>query len=146
MICLGLLLGLTGSDIYTGTPRFTFGQPQLLDGIDFRRGGRGPLRRRRNPAQPRGAFPRRAADNQQGQEPLWPTRAGLKRMMAPAVRGTAIGSVLGILPGGGALLSSFIAYNVEKNTSRNVAELGKGAGRSRRRSRRTMPVRKPPSS
>ena len=59
---------------------------------------------------------------------LWPSRADMRRMIGPIIRGTAIGSLLGILPGGGALLSSFVAYNVEKKTSRNSDEFGKGYG------------------
>src|SRR5690606_13549828 len=57
----------------------------------------------------------------------WPNLDDLRRMVAPTLRGTAIGSAIGILPGGGAMLSSFISYNVEKRTSRNRAEFGHGA-------------------
>jgi TctA family transporter len=56
-----------------------------------------------------------------------PTRKDWKRMVAPVLRGTALGSFLGILPGGGALLSSFAAYSVEKKVSKHSAEFGKGA-------------------
>ena len=58
---------------------------------------------------------------------LMPSRADFKRMVAPVLRGTALGSFLGILPGGGAMLSSFAAYSLEKKVSRNSAEFGKGA-------------------
>jgi TctA family transporter len=58
---------------------------------------------------------------------LMPTREDWKRMVAPILRGTALGSFLGILPGGGALLSSFAAYSVEKKVSKHAAEFGKGA-------------------
>ena len=58
---------------------------------------------------------------------IWPTKTDLKRMVAPILRGTAIGSVLGILPGGGATLASFAAYSLEKKTSKYSSEFGKGA-------------------
>jgi TctA family transporter len=58
---------------------------------------------------------------------LMPTREDWRRMVAPILRGTALGSFLGILPGGGALLSSFAAYSVEKKVSKHSAEFGKGA-------------------
>jgi TctA family transporter len=56
-----------------------------------------------------------------------PTKDDLKRIIAPILRGTALGSVLGILPGGGAMLSSFAAYSIEKKVSKNSANFGKGA-------------------
>ncbi|AXV17891.1 hypothetical protein CYG48_19060 (plasmid) [Neorhizobium sp. SOG26] len=125
MICLGLLVGLTGTDIYTGAPRFTYGQFELLDGIDFVAvavGIYGVGEIVRNLESRSGAQALIAKITS-----LWPSRDDLRRMIGPSVRGTAIGSMLGVLPGGGALLSSFVAYNVEKKTSRNAAEFGHGA-------------------
>jgi putative tricarboxylic transport membrane protein len=58
---------------------------------------------------------------------LWPSRADLRRMVAPMLRGTALGSALGILPGGGAILASFASYTVEKRLSKTPQEFGKGA-------------------
>jgi TctA family transporter len=58
---------------------------------------------------------------------LWPTREDFKRMVAPILRGTVIGSVLGILPGSGSILGSFAAYSIEKKVSKNRAQFGKGA-------------------
>jgi TctA family transporter len=58
---------------------------------------------------------------------LWPTREDLRRIVAPILRGTAIGSVLGILPGNGALLGSFSAYSIEKKISKTPERFGKGA-------------------
>jgi TctA family transporter len=125
MICLGLLIGLTGTDIYTGAPRFTFGSVALLDGLDFVAIAVGIfgvgeiLRNLENHDGGSGIIAKVTT--------MIPSRNDLRRMLGPAVRGTAIGSVLGILPGGGALLSSFIAYNVEKNVSKNKSEFGHGA-------------------
>lgn len=125
MIASGLLLGLTGTDIYTGTPRFTFGSNELLDGLDFVAiavgvFGIAEIIRNLETANVRESIVTKV-------EGLWPTRDDFKRMIGPSIRGTVIGSLLGVLPGGGALLSSFVAYNVEKKVSKNSAEFGKGA-------------------
>jgi len=58
---------------------------------------------------------------------LIPSREDLRRIVGPILRGTALGSVLGILPGGGAMLASFAAYTMEKKISKNSAQFGKGA-------------------
>jgi putative tricarboxylic transport membrane protein len=125
MICLGLLLGLTGTDIYTGTARFTFGLPELLDGIDFVAVAVGifgisEVMRNLENGDTRTAVVTRLSA-------IWPTRSDLRRIVGPSLRGTAAGSLLGILPGGGALLSSFVAYSLEKRVSRNAEEFGRGA-------------------
>ncbi|MCO5066848.1 MAG: tripartite tricarboxylate transporter permease [Rhizobiaceae bacterium] len=125
MICLGLLLGLTGTDVYTGAPRFTFGFFEMLDGLDFVAvavGIYGIGEILRNLESSSGE-----PGNVLKVTKLWPGRADIARIVAPALRGTAIGSLLGVLPGGGALLSSFVAYNVEKKVSANSGEFGKGA-------------------
>ncbi|CDZ29176.1 TTT family tricarboxylate transporter [Neorhizobium galegae bv. officinalis] len=125
MICLGLLLGLTGTDINTGTPRFTFGSLDLLDGFDFvaiavGMFGIGEILRNLETSHSGGGVISRVGR-------LWPSKSDFVRILGPSVRGTVIGSLLGVLPGGGALLSSFVAYNVEKKVSRNSSEFGKGA-------------------
>lgn len=125
MICLGLLIGLTGTDIYTATPRLTFGQEGLLDGIDFVAiavGMFGIGEILRNLEQSGGAKAAIAKVTS-----IMPTRDDLRSMIAPSLRGTGVGSFLGILPGGGALLSSFVAYNLERKVSRNAANFGHGA-------------------
>jgi TctA family transporter len=125
MIICGLLLGLTGTDIYTNLTRFTFGVPDLLDGIDFVAMAVGVfgigeiLRNLESKTENKTII-----DKITG---LWPTRDDLRRIAGPILRGTVIGSAVGILPGGGALLSSFVTYNFEKKISRNSAEFGKGA-------------------
>jgi TctA family transporter len=125
MVVLGLLLGLVGTDIYTGTPRFTLGIREYADGLNF-------------VAVAVGVFGiaeiLRNLENEKGRDVLMakvsgllPTRDDFKRMAAPIVRGTLIGSALGILPGGGAILASFASYTVEKRASKNPAEFGQGA-------------------
>ncbi len=125
MIVLGLLLGMVGQDIYTGTPRFTFGIRELYSGLNFVSvavGIFGVAEILRN------------LENEKGREVmvksvkgLWLGKEEFKRIVAPVVRGTALGSVLGILPGGGHILASFASYSAEKRLSKNPAEFGHGA-------------------
>lgn len=124
MVVLGLLLSLAGQDLQTGTLRFTFDSLELADGFDF-------------VALAMGMFGiaeiiRNLEDESvrttmvQKVKGLILTREDVKRIIAPILRGTALGSVLGVLPGGGALLSSFASYSLEKQISRKPEEFGKG--------------------
>jgi putative tricarboxylic transport membrane protein len=125
MIVLGLLLGTVGQDIYTGTPRFTFGVRELYDGINFVSvavGMFGVAEILRNlEDEKRRTLITKAVKN------VWLTREDLRRIAAPIVRGTALGSVLGILPGAGHVLASFGAYSIEKRVSKRSREFGDGA-------------------
>jgi putative tricarboxylic transport membrane protein len=125
MIILGLLLGLIGTDVNSGTARFDFDVPELADGINFvvvAMGvfGLGEIISNLQTEKTRSVALARITG-------LMPSRDDLKRIVAPILRGTALGSALGILPGGGAMLSSFAAYSLEKKASRNSAQFGKGA-------------------
>jgi putative tricarboxylic transport membrane protein len=125
MMVLGLLLGLVGTDITSGTARFAFGVPELADGINFVVVAMGvfgvaEIVRNLENERTRQVYIERIGG-------LMPTREDWKRMVAPILRGTALGSLLGILPGGGALLASFAAYSLEKKVSSHGAEFGKGA-------------------
>lgn len=125
MIVLGLLLGLVGTDVNSGTARYSFDIPQMTDGIGFvavAMGMFGFAEIINNLAQKenRETFLNKVTN-------LWPSKADFKRMMPSILRGTAIGSVLGVLPGGGAPLAAFSAYSLEKKTSKYSAEFGKGA-------------------
>ena len=125
MILLGLLLGLVGTDVTSGTPRFTFDIPELADGINFvivamGMFGLGEIIRNLENEETRDVFARKITG-------LLPTLNDLKQIAAPVLRGTALGSALGILPGGGAMLSSFAAYSLEKKISKNAKNFGKGA-------------------
>ncbi len=126
MVLIGLLLGLVGTDINTGLTRYTFDIDGLWEGIDFL-----PLvlglfgiveiiRNLENPPAHRTPISTRMRD-------LWPTRAEFRSAWPAAVRGTGIGSLLGILPGGGAVLASFASYTVEKKITRQPERFGKGA-------------------
>jgi TctA family transporter len=126
MVVLGLLLGLVGTDIYTGDPRFTLGRPELADGLSFvglAVGIFGIAEILRNLEG--GEADRTVLGQKLGG--LWPSREDLRRMVAPMLRGTALGSALGVLPGGGAVLAAFGSYTIEKRLSKTPEEFGKGA-------------------
>lgn len=125
MIVLGLLLGLVGTDVNSGAMRFTFALPELADGIGFvvvamGMFGIGEIIANLETEGSREVMVKKVTG-------LLPTREDWKRMIAPTLRGTLLGSMLGILPGGGAALASFSAYALEKKASRYAHELGKGA-------------------
>ncbi|MGZ8519661.1 MAG: tripartite tricarboxylate transporter permease [Candidatus Binatia bacterium] len=125
IVVLGLLLGLIGADVNSGTQRFTFGMYELADGIGFvtvamGMFGLGEIIRNLENELGRSVMLTKITG-------LWPTREELKRMVAPILRGTVIGSALGILPGSGSILGSFAAYSIEKKISKHRAEFGKGA-------------------
>ena len=125
MVVLGLLLGLVGADVNTGTQRFTFGIPQLADGIGFvvvamGMFGIAEIIHNLEREEVRAAVVSKITS-------LMPTREDWKRMTAPILRGTAIGSALGILPGSGSILGAFAAYAIEKKVSKRGEEFGTGA-------------------
>ncbi len=124
MIFLGMLLGLAGTDITTGNLRFTFGIDVLFDGVGFvpvAMGVFGVAEIISNMTNPE----RRDLVSSKVSG-LFPTREDIKRSLAPALRGTLVGSFLGMLPGGGAVLGSFAAYTVEKKISRTPEKFGTG--------------------
>jgi putative tricarboxylic transport membrane protein len=125
MIMMGLLLGLIGTDVNSGTARFSFDMPELLDGVSFVVVAMGVFGLGEIIANLEDESPRTLALTRISG--LMPKREDFRRMVAPVLRGTALGSFLGILPGGGAMLSSFAAYSLEKKVSRHSAEFGKGA-------------------
>jgi putative tricarboxylic transport membrane protein len=125
MVVLGLILGLVGTDIYTGAPRFTFGITEYADGLSFVALAVGVFGIAEILRNLEGEQDRSVLGTKLGG--LFPSREDLRRMVAPMVRGTAIGSVLGILPGGGAVLASFASYTVEKRLSDTPQEFGQGA-------------------
>jgi putative tricarboxylic transport membrane protein len=125
MIVLGLLLGLIGTDIYTGAARFTLGQLELADGLNFVAlavgvFGIAEILRNLENEHDRAVAMRRVSG-------LMPSRDDLRRIVAPVLRGTVLGSFLGVLPGGGHVLASFAAYTLEKKISTTPERFGKGA-------------------
>ncbi|GGG22119.1 hypothetical protein GCM10010964_07860 [Caldovatus sediminis] len=125
MVVLGVALGLVGTDVQTGQQRFTFGIPELSDGLDFAAlamGMFGIAEIILNLDRPEA---RSALTVKVGS--LYMTREEVKRSIPSVLRGTALGSVLGILPGGGAALASFGSYMMERRVSKNRHEFGTGA-------------------
>jgi TctA family transporter len=126
MIILGLLVGLIGTDGNTGGTRFTFGITELTDGLDVATlaiGIFGIGEIIANLAQPQET---RSLVSQKISR-LWPTRDDFNRAWPAVLRGTGLGSVLGVLPGGGATLSAFAAYALEKKVSKHPEQFGHGA-------------------
>jgi len=123
MTILGLLLGVVGTDVNSGVARFTFGIPELYDGIGFIIIAMGlfgftEIVLNLEQGEAREVFVKKVTN-------IMPTWKDIKDSAGAIMRGTAIGSVLGILPGGGALLSSFAAYTVEKKIG-DPSNFGKG--------------------
>ena len=125
MIVLGLLLGTVGQDISTGTPRFTFGIPELFGGLEFVSLAVGLFGIAEILRNLEGDMTRTVTVEKV--EGLWLTRADFRRVRMPVLRGTVLGSALGVLPGAGHVLASFVSYSVEKRASKQPQEFGKGA-------------------
>jgi len=124
MVFLGLLFGLIGTDVNTGAQRFTFDIPELSDGIDFAPIAMGLF----GIAEIVVNLERRLARTSAVKvDSLWPTREEVRRAIPAALRGTALGATLGVLPGGGPTLGAFSSYTLEKRISKNPQEFGKGA-------------------
>lgn len=125
MVVFGLLLGMIGTDIYTAASRFTFGQLDLADGISFVALSVGIfgiteiLKNLENESERDASFIK--------PEGLMPKWSVMRACILPILRATGLGSLLGTLPGGGATLSSFAAYTVEKKLSRTPERFGRGA-------------------
>ncbi len=125
MVIFGLLLGLVGTDVNSGVARFNFGISELSDGIGFVSVAMGvfgfaEIIGNLEQKEKREIFTKKVTG-------LLPTWQDIKDVTPSILRGTTLGSALGILPGGGALLASFAAYTLEKKVSRNSANFGKGA-------------------
>jgi TctA family transporter len=125
MIVLGLLLATVGQDLSTGTPRFTFGIRELYSGINFVSVAVGMFGIAEILRNLEDETTRKAVTT--SLRSLLLTRADLRRIAAPIARGTALGSVLGVLPGAGHVLAAFASYTVEKRVSKHPQEFGHGA-------------------
>src|SRR5712664_1806941 len=144
MVVWGLLFGIVGTDVNSGVLRFTFDIPELSDGIGFvivamGMFGTAEIVANLEMKEAREIFTSKVKN-------LWPTKEDFKNCWAAVLRGTALGSALGILPGGGALLASFGAYSLEKKVSSHPERFGKGAIEGvAAPNRRTTPAPRPPS-
>ena len=125
MIVMGLLLGQINTDVISGVPRYSFDIPELTDGINFVVIAMGVfgfgeiIANLGRPAEHREVFTKDVHG-------LWPTREDFRQAWPAVLRGTSLGSLLGVLPGGGALLSSFAAYSLEKKIAGPSGRFGKG--------------------
>ena len=130
MIILGLLLGQINTDVISGVPRYSFDIPELTDGIGFVVIAMGIfgfgeiVANLGQPAEHREVFTKDVKG-------LWPTKQDFKDAFPAVLRGTSLGSILGVLPGGGALLASFAAYTVEKKMRMRPGEVPFGKGNIR---------------
>ncbi|QDL55085.1 tripartite tricarboxylate transporter permease [Rhodoferax aquaticus] len=130
MIILGLLLGMVGTDVNSGVARFSFEIPELTDGIGFIVIAMGVFGY--------GEIISNLSKHESEREVftasvsgLMPTKQDFKDMVPAVLRGTALGSILGILPGGGAVMASFAAYTLEKKTKLRPGEVPFGKGNIR---------------
>ena len=125
MVLVGLILGLVGIDVNSGASRFTFGLTQLLDGIGFIGLAVGVFAVTEIVMNLEKKDTREVFTDKVGK--LMPSRDEFRQSAKPIARGTLIGSMLGILPAGGALLASFASYAVEKRLAKDPSRFGKGA-------------------
>jgi TctA family transporter len=127
MVFVGLVLGLVGTDITTGTFRFTFGFIELTDGITLVAvamgvfGATEVVTNLNRPKSERGTAQKVSIRS------LLPTRADMRQAVKPMLRGAPIGTFLGVLPGAGATISAFVAYGVETRVAKDRSRFGKGA-------------------
>ena len=124
MVVLGLLLGLVGTDVNSGVRRFNFGTTGLADGIEFvalSMAIYGIAEVAYNLEKKQQATVIASAVGR-----VWPSLADLRYCAGSILRGTSLGAILGVLPGGGALLAAFAAYTLEKNVARAAASLRRG--------------------
>jgi TctA family transporter len=124
MIILGLLMGLIGTDVNSGVARYSFGLPELIDGVGIGTVAMGmfgfsEIIRNLEEGEEREVFTKRVTG-------LLPNWSDIKRAFFPTVRGTVLGSMLGILPGGGPVLGAFSAYTLEKKVSKTPEKFGTG--------------------
>ena len=124
MVVLGLLLGMIGTDVNSGVARFSFDIPELTDGVEFAVVAMGmfgfaEIILNLEQKEDRGILAGKITG-------LFPNMKDLKQAFMPMVRGTALGSFLGILPGGGATLSAFSSYALEKKVSKHPELFGTG--------------------
>ena len=130
MILLGLLLGLVGTDVNSGLARFAFDVPELTDGIGFIVIAMGVF----GYGEIISNLGRHASERQvftAHVHGLLPSRTDFRRMWPAILRGTGLGSVLGILPGGGAVMAAFAAYTMEKKIRLQPGEVPFGQGNIR---------------
>ncbi|HEX7125879.1 MAG TPA: tripartite tricarboxylate transporter permease [Thermodesulfobacteriota bacterium] len=124
---LGLMLAMMGLDIISGDARYTFGYPELLDGVEFLPVAIGLFGLGEVLVGAEQATDARILEGRYGFRDVWPRAADWVRSRMAIVRGSLLGFFIGILPGAGATIASFLAYTLEYRCSRHPEEFGKGA-------------------
>src|SRR5260221_837111 len=124
---VGLWIAGMGTDLFTATSRFTFGRVELLGGIDFIIVAIGVFAvcgvlANMDPAEPAEMLP-----VPKGLRNLMPTWDDMKRCRFAFVNGSVVGFLIGILPGAGSTIASFMSYGIEKAVSKHPEEFGQGA-------------------
>ena len=126
MVVVGLILGMVGSDVASGTYRFTFGALELADGLSIIAMAMGLF----GVAEILANLMRKQEDRPQSQKiklrELIPTGDDMRQSSGPIARGGVLGAILGILPGTGASIASFVAYGFEKRLSKTPEKFGTG--------------------
>jgi putative tricarboxylic transport membrane protein len=125
MILVGLLFSTVGTDLETGVERMTFGYAPLSDGLDFAILAMGvfgfaEVLRNLEAVEHRDVVKRPIGR-------LLPTREDVRRSVLPVLRGSFLGSALGIIPGNGAVLGPFASYTLEKKLAKDPRRFGRGA-------------------
>jgi putative tricarboxylic transport membrane protein len=127
MILLGLLLGLIGTDVNSGIARYSFGISELSDGIGFVSVAMGMF----GFAEIISNLEAKQADRDQAQisvvHSLMPTWNDIRMSIGPIIRGTALGTIFGILPGSHTVIAAFSSYTLEKKLAKDPSRFGKGA-------------------
>jgi len=125
MIVLGLLLGIVGTDVNSGAARFAFGVPELTDGLGVVSVAMGLFGFAEIITNLEHTETREVLTSKV--KGLWISKEQFKKAWPAVLRGTGLGSFLGLLPGGGAMLASFASYALEKKIAKDPTEFGKGA-------------------
>ena len=126
MIVLGVVCGLVGADKNSSEIRFSFGIPELGDGLNVVAVAMGMFGLGEIISNLQSGVTQRTAVSAPLKD-LWPRLSDLRAMAPSVLRGTVIGGLLGLLPGGGPMLSSFSAYALEKRIAKDPSRFGKGA-------------------
>jgi putative tricarboxylic transport membrane protein len=125
MMSLGVILGMIGQDLAFGIERFTFGSPELINGLDFVPVAMGlfgisEVLMNLEEEEVREIF-------KTSLKGVFPSKEDWRRAWAPMLRGGLLGSCMGVLPGGGPVMSTFASYTIEKRISKHPEQFGKGA-------------------
>src|SRR3954451_7643986 len=125
LVSFGLLLGIVGTDVNTGAQRYSFGVPELTDGIGFIVVAVGVFAIGEIISNLGGSEERRVFTSKVSN--LMPSLEDFKRSIGPILRGTGLGCFFGVLPGTGPAIASFASYMVEKKVADDPSRFGKGA-------------------